>query len=247
MARADKSGFPRRLSPERLDHLAPADPQAIRSRADLRRINRLIGSVGLITQALQAHAIRMPSGQDHRPQRIIELGAGDGSLMLRLAKKFVQQWPGAHLTLLDRQNVISASTLDEFDRLGWTVDVLCRDVNEWIAASVRERWDMAIANLFVHHFDSPTISALFAVLGERSNLFMACEPRRSRLPLLASRLVFLAGANAVTREDAVLSVRAGFSGEELSALWPRSASRWVLQEGPAGLFSHTFVAYRKGV
>lgn len=246
MARANESRFPRRLSPERLDHLASADPMAIRSWADLRRINRLMGSVGLIAHALRDHAIRVPSRQSHRPRRIIELGAGDGSLMLRLAKKFAKRWPGTHLTLLDRQNVVSASTLDEFDRLGWTVEVLCRDVNEWIAASAPERWDMAIANLFIHHFDSSTIAALFAALDERSNWFMACEPRRSRLPLLASRLVFLAGANAVTREDAVLSVRAGFLGKELSALWPRSTSQWVHQEGPAGLFSHTFVAYRKG-
>ncbi|MEO6959202.1 MAG: hypothetical protein ABI228_06060 [Burkholderiaceae bacterium] len=246
MVNVNESRLQRRLSPERLDHLAPADPLAIRSRADLRRINRLMGSGGLIARALQAHAVRMPPLRDHRPQRIIELGAGDGSLMLRLAKKFAQRWPGAHLTLLDRQNVVGASTLDEFDRLGWTVDVLCLDVNEWIAASVRERWDMAIANLFIHHFDSSTIAALFTALGERCNWFMACEPRRSRLRLLASRLIFLAGANAVTREDAVLSVRAGFSDTELSALWPRRASQWVRQEGPAGLFSHTFVAYRKG-
>jgi hypothetical protein len=247
MARAGESRFPRRLSSERLDHLAPADPLAIRSRADLRRINRLMGSAGLIARALQAYAIRMPARQGHRPQRIIELGAGDGTLMLRLAKKFAQRWPGAHLTLLDRQNVVSASTLDEFDRLGWTVDVLCRDVNEWAAASVHERWDMAIGNLFIHHFDSSAIAALFAALAERVDWFMACEPRRSRLPLLTSRLVFLAGANAVTREDAVLSVRAGFLDEELSALWRLPASQWVRQEGSAGLFSHTFVAYRKGV
>jgi hypothetical protein len=245
MASIDESRLRRRLSPERLDHLAPADPLAIRSRADLRRINRLMGSAGLIARALQAATPRLPSRQDHRPQRIIELGAGDGSLMLRLAKKFAQRWPDAHLTLLDRQNVVDASTLDGFHRLGWTVDVLCMDVSEWIAASMRERWDMAIANLFIHHFDSPTIAALFAALGERCDCFVACEPRRSRLPLLASQLIFLAGANAVTREDAVLSVQAGFSDQELSALWPRSASHWVRREGAAGLFSHTFAAYRK--
>jgi hypothetical protein len=47
----------------------------------------------------------------------------------------------------------------------------------------------------------------------------------------------------VTRHDAVLSVRAGFAGRELSALWP-SADGWKLEERRAGLFSHLFVAHR---
>jgi hypothetical protein len=48
----------------------------------------------------------------------------------------------------------------------------------------------------------------------------------------------------VTRHDAVISVRAGFAGRELSALWP-DRDRWLVIEGPAGRFSHRFVAQRK--
>jgi hypothetical protein len=40
----------------------------------------------------------------------------------------------------------------------------------------------------------------------------------------------------------VLSVRAGFSGRELSALWPKGD--WLLEERHAGLFSHLFTARR---
>lgn len=50
--------------------------------------------------------------------------------------------------------------------------------------------------------------------------------------------------NAVTRADAVLSVRAGFRGAELQALWPAATARWSLAETRAGLFSHCFVASR---
>ena len=52
----------------------------------------------------------------------------------------------------------------------------------------------------------------------------ACEPRRSRFALGASHLIFFLGANAVTRNDGVLSVRAGFIGNELGAAWPGDAS-----------------------
>jgi cyclopropane fatty-acyl-phospholipid synthase-like methyltransferase len=36
---------------------------------------------------------------------ILELGAGDGSLMLRLAKQRKGQWPQVAVTLLDRRRV----------------------------------------------------------------------------------------------------------------------------------------------
>jgi hypothetical protein len=231
------STFPRRLEAETLDHLAEDDPRAIRSRADLRRINRIMGSAGIIAGALD----RYP----RRPSRIIELGAGDGSLMLRLAKRFSHTWPGVELTLLDRQDLVPEKTRDGFRQLGWHVRVLQDDVLDWAARPAPEEWDIAVANLFIHHFDTDQIASLFRALHERSRMVVACEPLRARLPLLGSRLVGLVGANAVTREDAVLSVQAGFHGNELSALWPDGARGWRLEEGPARLFSHLFVAAKK--
>jgi hypothetical protein len=62
--------------------------------------------------------------------------------------------------------------------------------------------------------------------------------------LLASHLVALLGAGAVTRKDAVLSVRAGFRGHELSERWPDPLA-WRLQEGRAGLFGHGLLAMRR--
>jgi hypothetical protein len=64
------------------------------------------------------------------------------------------------------------------------------------------------------------------------------------LALQASRLLGLIGCNEVTRHDAVVSVRAGFVDQELSALWPER-TRWHLQEEAAGLFSHCFVAQQR--
>ena len=63
------------------------------------------------------------------------------------------------------------------------------------------------------------------------------------LPLFGSHLLWAIGCNDVTRHDAVLSVEAGFSGCELSALWPES-NEWQLHEHAARLFTHCFVARR---
>jgi hypothetical protein len=72
-------------------------------------------------------------------------------------------------------------------------------------------------------------------------LFVAVEPRRARWPLFCSRLLWAIGCNDVTRHDAVVSVRAGFSRNELSSLWP-DKQNWQLTEQSAGAFSHLFIA-----
>jgi hypothetical protein len=232
-----QSTFARQLESEILDGLAEDDPAAQKSRRDLARINRIMDSAGLIFSALDKYRLI--------PRRIIELGAGDGILMLRLAQKYSHIWGDVHLTLLDRQRLVTAKTQDAFHRLGWTTEILCVDVMDWVNCSATEHWDIGIANLFIHHFSEAQITALFNAIGTCTDFFIACEPRRARLPLCASRLVGLIGANEVTREDAVLSVRAGFFAHELSALWPHKACEWQLEEELAGLFSHRFVASRR--
>ena len=101
-----------------------------------------------------------------------------------------------------------------------------------------------IANLFLHHFEDSPLRALLEQVSTRAELFVACEPRRDWLTLRASRLVGWIGCNAVTRHDAPISVRAGFAGHELSALWPAGGD-WHTEEGPVGPFSHHFVAWRE--
>lgn len=234
-----KRNFPRLLSHEMLDALAEDDPRAIHSRKDLRRINRIMGATGILLHEMASMSIA--------PKRIIELGAGDGSLMLRLAKRLSSQWRDVHVVLLDRQNVVEYETLNDFARIGWSVELVQEDINEWAARDNAQQFDLAFANLFIHHFDTHQITRLFEALNTRTDMFVACEPRRERLPLLASFLVGLIGANEVTRKDAVLSVQAGFCNSELSSLWPASTPEWGLVERGAGLFSHLFVARRQTV
>ena len=52
--------FYRSLEPEWLDELPPQDRRAVRSRADLRRINGIMGNVGLVARAL---AEALPPGE----------------------------------------------------------------------------------------------------------------------------------------------------------------------------------------
>jgi hypothetical protein len=225
------------IESEILDELPPEDAGAVGSRHDLHRINRWMGNGGILRRLLEAG---MGQGS---PKRIIELGAGDGRLMLRLAQGLRQRWKQVEVVLVDRQNIVSGATQQGFEALGWRLEIVTADIFNWLAKPAGEPADAMFANLFLHHFPERQLAALLGLAAERTRMFAACEPRRSRLPLAFSRLVRLAGCNAVTRHDAVLSVRAGFEGQELSALWP-GGKEWRLQERSARLFSHAFLAER---
>jgi hypothetical protein len=215
------------LEPEWLDELPPEDQRALRSRGDLARINALMGNARLIAHALQP----LPANA-----RVADLGAGDGRLMLRVAR--VLGRPGIELTLVDRV----PAPLPSFEEFQWNARAAIHEVQDFLKRP-GERFDAMVANLFLHHFDDAELRELLALAAERCTLFIACEPRRSAFALQASRLLWLLGCNDVTRHDAVISVRAGFRGDELSRLWPRG-TQWRLSERAAWPFSHLFVARR---
>lgn len=235
--------MPRKVTQEALDHLSPHDPNAQRSRRDLIRIHRAMQTRAITARSWLTMLPCLPAQPD---LLVLELGAGDGTLLLGVARLLAPQWPPVHLTLLDRQALVTPSTLAGYAALGWTVTVITADVMDWAAlplSTTAARWDLVSTALFLHHFEDEPLQVLLEAIAGRSKRFFACEPRRSRLALAGSHLVGLMGANAVTREDAVLSVHAGFRGREISTQWPTTTDAWRLHESSAGLFSHVFSAH----
>ena len=240
--------MPRRLAEEALDHLAPEDPAAMRSRRDLVRVHRAMGTRSIVTRAWQG---LVSPARMARPLKILELGAGDGSLLLGVARSLAPHWPQVQLTLLDRQGIVSPATLSAYAELGWSVTLQLADVLAWAAppgpglpGAALPRYDLITTTLFLHHFEGGQLELLLNAIAARSDRFFACEPRRAWLPLAGSHLVGAIGANAVTREDAVLSVHAGFREHEITALWRPAGDAWQTREFAAGLFSHCFSARR---
>ena len=202
--------FSRSLEPEWLDELPPQDPRAVRSRADLRRVNWIMGNARIIARHL---------GQ---ATRVADLGGGDGSLMQAVQRKLGRS---LEVTIVDR--------------------IAGLEVFEFLAAPGKPL-DAIVANLFLHHLADHDLRRLFTLAAQRAPLLVACEPRRSRFALAGAHLMWFIGANDVTRHDAVLSVRAGFTGRDLSDAWPL-ADGWTLTEELAPPFSHLFVARRDGI
>ena len=231
--------LPRRVEPEMLDHLPAADPRAIDSRKNLRRINRIMAAQTILCRGIDAATRGRP------PRHIVELGAGDGTLLLRVAHRRAAKWPGVEATLVDRQDLVSPETREGFAALGWKLRVVTRDVFDWLEETPPVPHDLLVANLFLHHFAGNRLERLLFGIAARSAAFVACEPRRATAALFGSHLVGLLGCNAVTRNDAVLSVHAGFRDAELTAAWPKMPG-WEIDEYPAGLFTHCFLANRSG-
>ena len=229
--------FSRRVEPERLDSLPATDPAAIRSRGDLRRMNLIMGQPGAVTRLLESR--RATDGM----RRLVDLGGGDGTLLLSVARKLAPRSGPVQGVVVDRQALVSDGTRREFARLGWQLESATSDVLEWLDRPLPAEGTVILSNLFIHHFEDERLRVLLQRASARSELFVACEPRRSSFTLGASRLVGWVGSNEVTRYDAQVSVRAGFTGREISALWP-AGEGWDLAEGSIGLFSHYFVACR---
>lgn len=218
------------IEPEWLDELPASEPSAIGARGDLRRINGFMNNAGIIARALQRVS---------KPRRVLDLGCGDSAMALRVAQNL--DWRGVEFLLLDRNVSIPPGVRDKFAALGFSATPVRRDVLNGLADVGRV--DVTFTNLFLHHFTDSELRRLLADVSALCEVFVACEPRRSTFALFGSRCVGLLGCNAVTRHDAVASVRAGFRDDELSQLWPVRTG-WSLSERAAGLFSHLFIAQK---
>ncbi|MBC7958147.1 MAG: hypothetical protein H7Y33_20035, partial [Cytophagales bacterium] len=144
----------RTVSAETLDHLAPEDPAAQRSRRDLMRVHRAMRSCAIVARGWRA---LWPARSLIGPLKILEIGAGDGTLLLAVARSLAPQWPPVQLTLLDRQDIVSAATLAGYAELGWVVRVEVADVLDWAVQPSAEMasgkssptWDLISTTLFL--------------------------------------------------------------------------------------------------
>ena len=231
----------REVEPEQLDELPSDHPDAIESRNDLKRLNWWMGNAPRLAKEIGTWSAQAPV------RAIVDLGGGDGAL---IADALERLGPNPNrergvVRVVDRHPCISAANRQRLQEMGWEVETIEADAIEWLTGSSAPAIDVIVANLFLHHFPAGSLRDLLAAAAKRCHCFIASEPSRDRRSLLLSKAIWLIGCHPVTRNDAPISVRAGFRGKELSRLWPRRAG-WSLQEHPFGLASHHFSARFQG-
>lgn len=224
----------RRVEREFLDELPADDPRAIHSRRDLRLCNALMFQPTIMARLIARHCAETP-------RTMVDIGTGDGTFALSIARRLARRWQGVSVTLVDRQNIVSDTTIGAFEGLGWRAERESADVFEFFARS--RQLDLVTANLFLHHFPDERLAELLTTIGQSARVFVAGEPRRGPAAAIGCRFLPIFGCNAITLHDSAASVRAGFRGEELSALWPNGAG-WKLSEHTAIPFTHCFAATR---
>jgi hypothetical protein len=196
----------RTVIPEILDHLAADDPEAIRSRRDLRRINFFMGNERWICRAVEKFPAAVESG-------IIEIGAGDGGLCRKLARRFPEA-PVAAYDLAPRP-----VNLDR--RVAW-------HRGDLFTMPPPPDGGVLIANLFLHHFELGQLESL-GRWTRNYEVMIFSEPDRARLPHLLGNLMH-PWINRVTRHDMHVSISAGFVAGEIPRFLGLDPVRWQVRE-----------------
>jgi len=225
----------RNVEPELADHIPGDDPRALRFRRDLNRLNAFTMTDLVMARTLLKHWGSVA------PREMVDLGAGDGTFMLRVAQRL--RWRDVTMKLVDQQDIVGAHVRNGFAALHWNVQTVAADVFEFLQKT-QSNVDIVTANGFLHHFTAERLTRLFGLAADRAKLIVAGEPRRTRFAREVSRFVWLFGCGDVIRHDVLASIRAGFVRKELSASWP-TRDGWVIDERDAGPFWHTFAARRE--
>lgn len=198
--------IPRLVIPELLDRLPADDPEAQRSRRDLRRINFLMGNERWVCRTLARHPQPANCG-------IVEIGAGDGMLCGKLARQF----PHAAVTAYD----LAPRPLYLDPRVDWKQ-------GDIFTAAVPQTSGVLVANLFLHHFEGQELLALGQWF-RNFKILVFSEPDRARLPHFLGGLLH-PWINWVTRHDMHVSITAGFRAGEICQLLDLDPACWQSRE-----------------
>lgn len=216
----------RQVQPEILDRLPENHPDALANRRDMYRLNTWMGNFRWFAD--QIHKVQLPPGS-----RIVELAAGDGALGRYLFRRI----PAAH---------------------GWTytgIDLWNRPPDwpapwQWEQADLRTarapaQADVIIANHILHQFTDNELQALRHQITGTAQVLIINETSRRKVHLWQARGAFLFGMNYVSRHDALVSIRAGFQGEELPNLLGLDAREWEWNFRCSLLGAYRLVAKRR--
>lgn len=201
------------VRPELLDSLDPSDPSAIRSRNDLRVINAMMGNFAWAERKLAPFVAS--------ETRLVELGAGEGNLLRRLAKSL----PPTDLTGLD----LAPRPAHLPPSVTWKQG----DLFQGLAG------DVAVGVMIVHHFSDERLKDLGQLL-QKFRAICLCEPWRHPIARLWGRGL-LPFVGSVTKHDMMVSIDAGFVPGELPHLL--GLDDWCIRETIDWRGSYRLVAW----
>jgi hypothetical protein len=213
------------VQPEILDSLPETHPDAIANRRDLRIINAVMGNYRWFKRELPPLL--------HTGDRVLEIGAGTGTLGLALRRSLVAR-------------SVPFDGLDRWSRPGkWPADWNWHQ-EDLLTFGGYDNYTVLVANLILHQFDEENLHNLGSRIRQSGiRLILASEPARRRIHQRQLRLMRPLGLNPVSRHDGHVSIAAGFQNEELPKLLGLDPDRWNVDCRDRVFGSNRMIALRK--
>jgi SAM-dependent methyltransferase len=197
---------------ELLDAGVP-EPEALKSLADLRFVNRVLGNFGTLRRT-----VRELIAGTSRPL-LLDVGCGSADVPARLAAEL----PGLRATGVD---------LKPLHLRGAAAGVRRVVADARALPFAAKSFDVVTASLFLHHFDAPEAVVVVRELLRLCRVAVVVNDlRRALVPYAFGSATFrLLFRSSVSVDDGLLSIRKGFTADELKGLIVRAgASRVTLR------------------
>src|SRR4051794_38478897 len=108
--------LPRIVLPEILDELPANHSAAMQIRRDLKFINSVLPNARFMARSLANYFANSTPGM------LLDIGGGDGTFMLRVARRLAPRWKDVTIVLLDQQDLVDGNTREGFAALNWNVE-----------------------------------------------------------------------------------------------------------------------------
>lgn len=177
----------------------------------LARINALTAVDRAIWRRIQLQAQRDPP-----PLRFLDVATGAGDLIIRLARRAALASINIQWHAVDISPVALHSASRAAEQAGIQLHTHRLDIHSSLLPS---GFDIAHCGLFLHHFDPPQVKLILRRMADAARTVIVQDLRRTRLGLAMAKVVPpLLTRSPIVHTDAVLSVRAAFTIEELRTI-----------------------------
>ena len=202
----------RLLTPELMDDPELDPALHARALAGLARLNRISGA-----DRIPWRAVRRWANGRQSPISMLDIATGSGDVPLGLGVRARRAGIDLDLHGCDISPVALQHARDRAGVLGLAFTGFEQDA---VRVPFERRYDVVLCNLFLHHLTREEAIRLLAHAAQAcSGLLLVCDLRRDRLGwLLAATFSRLMTRSRIVHVDALKSVRAGFTPDELTTM-----------------------------
>ncbi|MDB5021300.1 MAG: methyltransferase [Pedobacter sp.] len=175
-------------------------------------INKILGGNKVTLEGVRSLINKVEPGQEIT---ILDVGCGNGDMLRTLADYAKRQGLNFKLHGIDANDYTirhAISLSGDYPKISFSVQNI-------LDFRLRDKYDIILCTLTLHHFKDPELLNLVRYFGERSRLgFVINDLHRSPLAYYLFRLICaLFRLNDLSREDGLVSILRGFKASDLRA------------------------------